>query len=581
MTRSLPPSSRRNLLAGAGVLTGVAILGRHSAMALPARSSSATVFTGGPILTMEDGAPTAEALAVRDGVIVAVGSLDAARAAAGRNAGTVNLEGRTLLPGFFDPHGHVSMVGLQARYANLLPAPDGQGDDIPALQRITRDWMNAHEQLVRDTQLVIGFGYDDSQLKEHRHPTRTELDAISDSVPILFLHQSGHLGVANSAALKTAEISASTPNPDGGAFRRQDGSQEPNGVMEETALFAVMGALFTRLDARANMEMTREGARFYSSFGYTTAQDGRSSTGTCQLMARMAERGELPIDILSFPDILTSTDVMATPLYRKTYVGKFRIGGVKLTLDGSPQGKTAWLSRPYYIPPEGKPASYRGYPAVTEQQALDAIELAFRNDWQIEVHANGDAAIDLLIGAVREATKTHGARDRRPVLIHGQTTRMDQLDDLKTLGIVPSLFPMHTFYWGDFHRDSVLGPRRAETISPCHSAVRRGMRFTTHHDAPVANPDSMRVLSATVTRRTRSGDILGPDECVPVDIALKAMTLWAAWQHYEDDRKGSLAVGKLADLALLDENPMTIDPDRLAGIKVQNTFKEGREVWRR
>lgn len=581
MTRSLPPSNRRSLLAGAGVLTGVAILGRHSAMALPARSSSATVFTGGPILTMEDGAPTAEALAVRDGVIVAVGSLDAARAAAGRNAGTVNLEGRTLLPGFFDPHGHVSMVGLQARYANLLPAPDGQGDDIPALQRITRDWMNAHEQLVRDTQLVIGFGYDDSQLKEHRHPTRTELDAISDSVPILFLHQSGHLGVANSAALKAAGITASTPNPDGGAFRRQDGSQEPNGVMEETALFAVMGALFTRLDARANMEMTREGARFYSSFGYTTAQDGRSSTGTCQLMARMAERGELPIDILSFPDILTSTDVMATPLYRKTYVGKFRIGGVKLTLDGSPQGKTAWLSRPYYIPPEGKPASYRGYPAVTEQQALDAIELAFRNDWQIEVHANGDAAIDLLIGAVREATKTHGARDRRPVLIHGQTTRMDQLDDLKTLGIVPSLFPMHTFYWGDFHRDSVLGPRRAETISPCHSAVRRGMRFTTHHDAPVANPDSMRVLSATVTRRTRSGDILGPDECVPVDIALKAMTLWAAWQHYEDDRKGSLAVGKLADLALLDENPMTIDPDRLAGIKVQNTFKEGREVWRR
>lgn len=568
---------RRSLLAGAGAAAGAALLGGRSM----AQTPSATIFTGGPILTMDDAAPSAEAIAVRNGVIVAVGSLDAARAAAGRNVETVNLDGRTLAPGFFDPHGHVSMVGLQARYANLLPAPDGQGNDIPALQRITRDWMNAHEQLVRDTRLVIGFGYDDSQLKEGRHPTRADLDAISDSVPILFIHQSGHLGVANSAALAAAGVTASTANPDGGAFRREAGSQEPNGVMEETAHFAVMGALFTRLDARANMEMIREGARFYSSFGYTTAQDGRSSTGTCQLMAQMAERGDLPIDILSFPDILTSTDVMATPLYRKTYVGKFRVGGVKLTLDGSPQGKTAWLSQPYYIPPEGQPASYRGYPAVTEQQALDAIELAFRNDWQIEVHANGDAAIDLLIGAVRDATRLHGASDRRPVLIHGQTVRMDQLDDLKTLGIVPSLFPMHTFYWGDFHRDSVLGPRRAEMISPCASAVRRGMRFTSHHDAPVANPDAMRVLSATVTRRTRSGDILGPDERVPVDIALKAMTLWAAWQHYEDDRKGSLAVGKLADLTLLGDNPMTVDPDRLAVIKVQATWKEGREVWRR
>ena len=548
-------------------------------MARTVHDASSLIFTGGPILTIDDAQPTAEAVAVRNGAIIAVGSLDAARAAAGQGARTVNLDGRTLLPGFFDPHGHVSMVGLQARYANLLPAPDGEGDDIPSLQRITRDWMGAHEQLVRDTQLVIGFGYDDSQLKEGRHPTSKDLDAISDSVPILFMHQSGHLGAANSAALQAAGVTASTPNPDGGVFRREEGSQQPNGVMEETALFAVMGALFTRLDLQANMEMIREGARFYSSFGYTTAQDGRSSTDTCRMIAMLAERGELPIDILSFPDILTSTDVMATPLYRRNYVGKYRVGGVKLTLDGSPQGKTAWLSQPYYVPPEGQPASYRGYPAVTEQQALDAVDLAFRNDWQIEVHANGDAAIDLLIGAVREATKKHGVRDRRPVMIHGQTTRMDQLDDLKTLGVVPSLFPMHTFYWGDYHRDSVLGPRRAETISPCGSAIRRGMRFTTHHDAPVANPDSMRVLSATVTRRTRSGDILGPDERVPVDIALKAMTLWAAWQHYEDDRKGSLSVGKLADLTILADNPMTIDRDKLAGIKVTSTWKEGREVW--
>jgi predicted amidohydrolase YtcJ len=581
MTLLMPHPSRRSILAGATAFAGAALAGQRTAMAQTASAPLEQIFTGGPILTMDDAAPSAEAVAVSNGVIVAVGSLDAARAAVGRNAQVVRLQGRTLMPGFFDPHSHVSMVGLQARYANLLPPPDGQGDDIPALQRTTREWMRRREALLRDSQLIIGFGYDDSQLKERRHPTRKELDAVSDSMPVLFLHQSGHMGAANSAALAAAGITASTPNPEGGVFHRDDGSMEPNGVMEETALFAVMGTLLTRLDAEANRQMILEGAAFYSSFGYTTAQDGRSSTGTCQLIGQLAERGELPIDILAFPDILTSADAIATPLYRRNYVGRFRIGGVKLTIDGSPQAKTAWLSQPYYVPPEGQPAYYRGYPAVTEQQALDAMDLAFRNDWQIQVHANGDAAIDLMIGAVRDLTRRHGMKDRRPVLIHGQTTRADQLDELKALGIVPSLFPMHTFYWGDWHRDSVLGSRRAEFISPCGSALRRGMRFTSHHDAPVANPDAMRVLSATVTRRTRSGDILGPEERVPVDVALKAMTLWAAWQHYEDDRKGSLAVGKLADMVSLSDNPMMVDPSELASIKVQSTFKEGREVWRR
>lgn len=571
--RSFLPNLLDRRLFVAGAVGGLAVGGKAMARAEPV-----TVFSGGPILTMDDARPAVEAVAVRGDRILAAGSLDEVRAAAGHGARMADLEGRTLLPGFFDPHGHVSMVGLQARYANLLPAPDGEGGDVSALQRITRDWMSRHAELVRKTGLVIGFGYDDSQLKERRHPTRDELDAVSDAVPILFLHQSGHMGAANTPALAAAGIKADTPDPNGGVFRRRDGSREPNGVMEETALFAVMGALFTRLDAEANRQMIVEGARFYARFGYTTAQDGRSSTDTCRMIAQLAEAGALPIDILSFPDILTSADIMATPLHRRGYEGRFRIGGVKLTLDGSPQAKTAWLSQPYFIPPEGQPASWRGYPAVTEQQALDAVDLAFRNDWQIEVHANGDAAVDLLIAAVREASRKHGVKDRRPVLIHGQTTRLDQLDDLKTLRIVPSFFPMHTFYWGDWHRDSVLGPRRAELISPCASAVRRGMRFTTHHDAPVANPDAMRVLSATVTRRTRSGDILGPDERVPVETALKAMTLWAAWQHYEDDRKGSLEVGKLADLVLLDADPMTIDPDRLAGIKVSQVYKEGRPV---
>lgn len=568
-------TDRRSVLKQGGVAAGLLAFGGR---AMAQGVGEATVFHGGSILTMDDAMPGVEAIAVRNGLIVAAGSLDAANAAAGRGARRFDLQGRTLLPGFFDPHGHVSMVGLQARYANLLPAPDGEGDTIPSLQRITRDWMARHGALVRKSRLVIGFGYDDSQLKEQRHPTRAELDAISRDVPILFLHQSSHMGVVNTPALAAARVTADTPDPDGGIYRREAGSREPNGVLEETALFAMMGVLFTRMDAQANREMLREGAAFYASFGYTTCQDGRSSTDTCRLIESVAAQGGLPIDVLSFPDILTSTDAMALPIYRRDYVGRFRIGGVKLTIDGSPQAKTAWMSQPYYVPPAGRSAAYAGYPAITEKQAMESIDLAFARGWQIEVHANGDAAVDLLIAAVREATRRHGPADRRPVLIHGQVTREDQVDQLKALGIVPSFFPMHTFYWGDWHRDSVLGPRRAENISPCGWAMRRGMRFTSHHDAPVANPNAMRVLSATVTRRTRSGDILGADQRVPVDVALKAMTLWAAWQHFEDDRKGSLVPGKLADLTILSDNPLTIDPARLADIAVTDTFKEGARV---
>ena len=186
----------------------------------------------------------------------------------------------------------------------------------------------------------------------------------------------------------------------------------------------------------------------------------------------------------------------------------------------------------------------------------------------------------MLIAGVREATRKHGPGDRRPVLIHGQTAREDQVDACKALGIIPSFFPMHTFYWGDWHRDSVLGPVRAENISPTGWALRRGMMFTTHHDAPVANPDSIRVLSATVTRRTRSGDILGPHQRVPVDVALKAMTLWPAYQHFEEATKGSLVAGKLADFALLSQDPTAVDPEKLASLKVVETIKEGVSIWR-
>jgi hypothetical protein len=571
----------RRLALGAGALGFGSLLRCAEAQTPPAPSGAADlIFSGGPIATMNDAQPSAEAVAVRAGRILAVGTRQQVEATRGPGTRMVNLDGRAMLPGFVDPHGHVVMVGLQAVGANMLPAPDGDANDIPALIRILREWVGRNADVVRRYNLIFGFGYDDSQLREGRHPTREELDQVSTEVPVLIIHTSSHLAACNSRALEIAAITAATPDPVGGVFRRHSGSREPNGVVEENALIAVAGPLLGRLDEAAWLSMIRAGSEFYASFGYTTCQEGRAMGPVIGRLAEAADRGLLAVDVVAYPDILGAADQLGGPLHGRAYRNRLRIGGAKISLDGSPQGKTAWMTRPYHVPPAGAAADYRGLQTAPTDATIEAFSRCYERNWQILAHAGGDAAIDLLIAAAREATRRHGPGDRRPVLIHGHTLRADQVDELRALGIFPSLFPMHTYYWGDFHRDSVLGPERAENISPTGWLMSRGMMFTSHHDAPVARPDSMRVLSATVSRRSRSGDIIGPRHRVPVAAALKAMTLWAAYQHFEEAQKGSIEVGKLADFVVLSANPLQADPERLAELRVLETIKEGVSVFR-
>lgn len=538
-----------------------------------------TLYSGGPIVTLDDRQPQAEAVVVRDGDIAFVGSRKAARAFS-PHARQVDLHGHTLVPGFIDGHGHVSGVGLQALSANLLPAPDGEGNSIPALQRIMRGY-RAADTVPGGRPILIGFGYDDSQLAEKRHPTRTELDAIATDIPVILMHQSGHLGAYNSKALEQAGITADTPDPAGGVIRREPGSRIPDGVLEESAHSLALARLMPTLNLEQAMAMFEAGQALYMKYGYTTAQDGKTDAGTLAMLPLAGKAGRLKIDVVAYPDIHVALDspAMRGPYYGPDYIDHFRIGGVKISLDGSPQGKTAWLSQPYYKVPAGEKADYAGYPAYTDAQANELIGKAWDHGWQVLAHANGDAAIDQFIHAVAAAEAAHPGRQLMPVLIHGQTLRRDQVGELRRLGIFPSLFPMHTYYWGDWHRDSVLGPERAENISPTRWVLDAGMVFTSHHDAPVVFPDAMRVLDATVNRTTRSGRVLGPEQRVTPEQALKSITLWAARQYAEQDRKGSIETGKRADLVVLSDNPLTIAPARLHTIKVLQTIKDGEVVY--
>jgi len=476
-----------------------------------------------------------------------------------------------------DSHGHVVMGGLQALSANLLAPPDGEVTDIPGLLKTLEAWAAANADAVSAVNLIVGFGYDQSQLAERRHPTRDELDRVSRDVPVVIVHQSGHFGVVNSAALAQVGFAAETPDPEGGIIRRgEDG--RPDGVLEENAFFAALGALMKDVGESGFKEFARAGAKLWASFGYTTAQEGRASPSVSETAKRAAAEGIFPIDVVVYPDVLVDRDYIAANVSR-TYKNHVRIGGAKLTIDGSPQGFTALRDRPYYDPVGNYPPGYAGYAAATMEQVLDAVNWAFEKRIQILTHANGEGASDMLIAAIGAATERYGKADRRPVLVHGQFLREDQVDALQRLDIFPSLFPMHTFYWGDWHRDHTRGPVLAEQISPTGWVTMRGMRFGTHHDAPVAFPDSMRVLDATVTRRTRSGDILGPAQRVDVVTALKAMTIWPAWQHFEEDDKGSIEVGKLADFVILSADPTQVDPETLDQLRVLVTIKDGTVVY--
>jgi predicted amidohydrolase YtcJ len=546
-------------------------------------SETTMMYYGGDILTMEgDSANYAEAIVVKDGKILFVGSKEEATKAAGEKFESVDLKGQTLLPGFIDAHGHVFAAGIQALSANLLPPPDGKGASVADLISLTKDWATANQSTIGKIGWIVGFGYDDAQLKEKRHPIATELDQISKDIPVMLLHQSGHLATLNTKALELAGINEQTADPAGGIIRRIKGSKKPEGTLEESAMFGPLFKVFAKIDSNANTNIIRAGIASYTKFGFTTAQEGRASGTICEALKKMAAANEIKLDIYAYPDIQNEMAYMEKTGTQANYTNHFRIAGVKLSSDGAVQGKTAFLSKPYKVPPFGAKKDYRGYPAFPDVAAYNAlVDAAFKNNWQIITHCNGDASGDMYIRAVRLAANKYGNNDRRSVMIHAQTAREDQLDSMKVLGIIPSFFSMHTFYWGDWHRDETLGKERAYRISPTASTIKRQMIFTEHHDAPVAYPDALRVLHATVNRVSRSGDVIGPDQRVSPYIGLKSITAWAAFAAFEENLKGTIKAGKLADFVILDKNPVKIDPMAITEIKVMATIKEGKNIYTR
>jgi predicted amidohydrolase YtcJ len=609
--------SRRDFIKGATVAGGMLAVGGvlpstlAGSKAMAANSQADVIYHGGPILTMLNDGDRADALAVKAGRILAVGSLAEVMTKKGPDTQVEDLKGKCLMPGFFDPHSHVVMQSVKFNTANLDPKPIGEAGSIADIQRIIREWID--KKKLKPGQWVIGWGYDDTGIKEQRHPTREDLDAVSTEHHILLMHISGHLMAGNSRMLEEIGVTAQTKDPEGGVIQRKSGTSEPNGVLEENAMFLVLKKLPMPAPERA-MEIIEEGLRFYAAAGITTAQDCATFKGTWRLLAAMEQAGKLPIDVIAWPMFKGVDDESFKAIAAKRgAASRLRLGGIKLVVDGSIQGCTAYLSQPYHVQPsntqkitadhcDGEEAEtlfislenqtgiskdqvkagkgYRGYPSMTQEQVETWLKRCDDNGLQIQVHTNGDAATDTLIEAVKKVRADKARPDLRTTIIHAQTMREDQLDFSAEHGLTPSFFPIHVNFWGDRHRDLFLGPERAARISPSRSALDRNIKITLHHDAPIAGIEMLTVVWAAVNRVTTGGKELGPEQRITPFEALRAITADAAWQNFEEDRKGTLEIGKLADLVILSEDPLAADPMTIKNIQVMETIKEGGSIYR-
>jgi predicted amidohydrolase YtcJ len=537
-----------------------------------------TLYVGGNIVTINDAQPAAEALAVKDGRILAVGArAELEKAHKGKTTRVVDLGGNALLPGFLDAHSHYAQSLSVANQVNVYAPPAGPGKDADSIVAELVKFRDARK--VPAGTIIQAYGYDENAMPDGRHLNRDDLDRAFPDNPVLVGHVSMHGAVLNSAAMKKWNLSAATKTPPGGVIVRKPGTQEPYGLIMETAFLPIFGSL-PGPTAEQEIEWSRAGQLLYAAAGITTAQEGATHATDLALIQRATVSGDNLIDIVVYPFIMDLDRIL-----EKNPVGswgrydrRLKIGGVKITSDGSPQGRTAYFTTPYLLGGPGGEKDWRGEPTFSEVVLRGMVKKVYDLGVPLNYHANGDAAIDLLIRAHEWAAADDPRKDRNVTVIHAQFTRKDQLDKYVEYSMTPSFYTLHTYYFADAHIAN-RGPGQAGYISPMRDAIDKGLHPTNHTDFVVAPLDPMFMLWSAVNRTSRSGQVVGPEQRVTAAEGLKAMTIWAAEQYGEQASKGSLEAGKLADLVILSANPLTVEPMAINGIKVVETIKEGKTIW--
>ncbi len=536
-----------------------------------------TIYVNGEIITVDGNNPVAAALAVRNGRIAAVGDRDKVLSARGRNTYVVDLDGAVMTPGFIDPHSHYINSLTVANQVNVFAPPAGPGADVPSIVQALRQFRDAHPVAPGD--MLVAYGYDDTSMPGGRTLHKEDLDADFPDVPVLVGHVSMHGAVLNSAAMRRFDITADTPTPPGGVIVRKEGSDEPDGLVMETAFLPIFAAMPKPTPAQ-EIEWSKAGQMLYAAAGITTAHEGLSHAVDIPLMQRAAAGGATLIDVIAFPFILELDEILADnpPDTFGRYVNRLKLGGVKVTLDGSPQGRTAFFTTPYrFAGPDGQ-HDWCGELGFSQDTVNGWFKQVYDLGLPLDIHANGDAAIDVALRAHEFAAADDPARPRRTVMVHSQFVRRDQLARYVDYRIIPSLFTQHTYYFGDAHV-RLRGKEQADFLSPMRAAIDLGLHPTNHTDFVVTPLDQLFVMWTAVNRVSRNGEVIGADQRVTPAEALEAITINAAHQYGEGADKGSLEVGKIADLVVLDGNPLRVAPANIKDIKVLETIKDGVPIF--
>ena len=518
-----------------------------------------TLYFGGPIVTLEE-PRYAQALVERGGRIAYVGDREEAERLAGPGARRVDLEGRALLPAFVDPHSHL----LACAYARLqVPLGEcaGWGEITDRLSR------HVQERGIQPGEWVKGTGYDQNALAEGAAPDRFCLDRACPHNPVVIQHASGHAGVFNTLALERL----GALNGDCGLER--DGQGELTGRGEENPFLDLLGRI--PMDGLEDVLRAFQGAQEeYASHGVTTAQEGLLQPVMAPVYQEILRRGLLYLDVNAYAppaDYDRLRGQFAQEVSASS--GTFRVAGMKIFLDGSPQGGTAWVREPYA-------GGGCGTSTMTDGQVLSAFRQALDRDAQLLAHCNGDRAAEQYLTLLAQAEREAGKKLCRPVMIHAQLLGLDQLERVKALGVIPSFFVAHVYHWGEIHVKN-FGLDRAGRISPAGSALSWCIPFTFHQDSPVIPPDMLETIWCACVRRTKAGRVLGAEERIPVEAALRAVTQNAALQYGLEKELGTLRPGKRADFVLLSGDPLRTPPEELKKLQVERTIRCGRTIWSR
>ncbi len=571
---------RREFIArGLAVAGAAAGLGADIAPALAAASADAdagSVYVNGTILTMEGDAPaTVEAVAVRDGRIAFAGSRDGARAAVPQ-ARVVDLQGRTMLPGFIDTWGHFMLFAQQTLGVNLAYFSDDPPHSKAGIIRLLRGTAPFNGW-------ITGYGYSETLLSDGA-PTLADLDAAFPDTPVLIGTLSTLTGKINSAGMARLGLTPATPAAQPGMIVKDPATGRLTGDLLFTPYLVARAAAVGSYSEAQAFQTFRAAEALLARQGWTTVQSYQLVPQEMASLRAAFDAGVISLDVMGLPavsDAASGRMVEQTGWHWGTYSHGdhgLKVAGYQVVTDAAPQLRLAAFTQPY-ADTTGFPDGWKGS-LLPRDMVEHWVSYAYANGIQLFAYSNGDAGIDLSLSAIEKAiSETGKTGDRRTVIAHSYFVRPDQLERYRQMQLGASMMPPHLAVYGD-QQLGILGPARANMEAPMASAMAAGVRLTLHCDYPSASPNVMDTIGIAVTRTTLTGRVMGPQEHLSPYAALQAMTSKAAYNYREETLKGTITAGKIADLVILDGNPLAVAPEAIKDIKVMETIKRGRTIYR-